>query len=465
MARNLYSLEDGELTLHFDDHDGQSRAWNSTKRFVFVMAGTQGGKTSFGPWWLWREIKNTAVPGELNDYLVVTATYELFTRKILPEMTSVFGDLLGIGRYWGTNRTIELRENLDPSAPFLANNANDKMFARIMLISATAGGKAVGVKALESATAKAAWLDECGLDEFPQVAWEAVNRRISIARGRVLGTTTLYNFDWMYHQIYVPWEAGDPDIDVVQFDSIENPIFPIEEYERAKRILPGWKFDMLYRGIFTRPAGMIYQDYDESVHVVDPFPIPSAWSLYIGIDPGAVNTAMIWIAVDPHTKREYVFRESLQGNMTTEEHAKRLNELLHPFKGSVRIVGGCASEKQFRMDLQSAGIPVQAPPIDAVESGIDRVTARLKSGKFFIFRTCPMLRGQMREYSRELDQEGQPTEKIKNKEKYHALDALRYGVSRMPLLWVQGIPLQNATTPGQEVPTMMSRSKKVPKLM
>jgi len=88
-ASDIYAIdENGKLKLRL--HEGQTRAWDSERRFVFVIAGTQGGKTSFGPWWLWREIKEC---GE-GDYLVVTATYDLFKLKLLPEMQRVFGRVL-----------------------------------------------------------------------------------------------------------------------------------------------------------------------------------------------------------------------------------------------------------------------------------------------------------------------------------------------------------------------------------
>ena len=71
--KSLWSVDGGKLTLSF--HEGQARAWKSQRRFIFVLAGTQGGKTSWGPWWLWREIQRTARKGELNDYLA-TAGFE-----------------------------------------------------------------------------------------------------------------------------------------------------------------------------------------------------------------------------------------------------------------------------------------------------------------------------------------------------------------------------------------------------
>ena len=54
---------DGVLRYRF--HPGQWQAWNAERRHVVVLAGSQGGKTSFGPAWLHREIQ-TAGPG---DYL------------------------------------------------------------------------------------------------------------------------------------------------------------------------------------------------------------------------------------------------------------------------------------------------------------------------------------------------------------------------------------------------------------
>jgi len=49
----------------------------------------------------------------------------------------------------------------------------------------------------------------------------------------------------------------------------------LAEYERAKRTLPAWKFEMFYNGNFSRPAGLIYEDYNEGIHLVDDFRHPT----------------------------------------------------------------------------------------------------------------------------------------------------------------------------------------------
>lgn len=422
----LVNVGSEKLTLNF--HHGQLNAWDSRARFVFILAGTQSGKTSFGPWWLWREVYgdgNGYKGAGSGDYLAVTANYDLFKLKMLPEMRYVFEQVLNVGRYHPSDRVIELKN--PKTGQFDAEKASDPMWARIILRSAAAGAKKgkEGAGGLESATAAAAWLDECGLDEFSLQAWEAVLRRLSLSQGRILGTTTLYNLGWMKHEVYERWEAGDLDFDVHQFDSITNPAFPRPEYERARRTLPAWKFRMMYQGQYDRPAGMIYHDFDEHIHLIKPFEIPVKWARYVGIDPGPIHTATIWLAEDVEHDCYYLYRETLEGNMTSKQHAQKVKERAEGER-VIKRIGGSKSEKQFRLDWQEAGVNVQEPSISDVEVGIDRVIGLLKEKRLFIFDTCRGILDEIGSYSRKLDEKGEPTEVIRNKGKYHRLDALRY---------------------------------------
>ncbi|PWR73354.1 hypothetical protein ACKUB1_17830 [Methanospirillum stamsii] len=432
MVKEMIEHTPGGDGIILNLHPGQLRAMNSEKRFVAMLSGTQGGKTSLGPFWLAREIE-TRGPG---DYLAISADYDMFKLKMLPEMLKVFEQTLQIGRYHPSVKVLEIR---DPNTgEFWAEKADDEMYARIILRSAVAGKNETGVKGLESTTAKAAWMDEAGLPEVSLVAFEAVQRRLSLFQGRVLLTSTLYDFGWLRTHVYLPWLNGDPDIDIIRFDSIENPKFPKEEYERAKRKLPSWKFDLQYRGIWTRPAGQIYSDLDESVHVVTPFDIPDHWPVIVGIDFGAVHQALIWISQDPQSGKYYVFDESLEGEMSTKGHCRKAKDKAANHR---RVIwyGGAASEKQQRFDWQAEGINVHQPPISDVESGIDRVTELIKTDRLFFFRTCEKTVSQVIEYSRKVNALGEVTEEIKDKSAYHMADALRYAVSGIDSLNVKQI--------------------------
>jgi hypothetical protein len=115
----------------------------------------------------------------------------------------------------------------------------------------------------------------------------------------------------------------------------------------------------------------------------------------------------------------------LEGNKTTQEHVnavKQYNEY------NLQAWGGAKSETQQRMDWGAAGLRLGEPRVADVEAGINRVIALLKEKQLFVFDTCTGIIDEFGTYSRELDANGQATEKIKDKAAYHRLDALRYVV-------------------------------------
>ncbi len=414
---SLYDI-DGAGTARFHFHPGQLRAWDSERRFVFVFAGTQGGKTSFCPWWLWREITRTArpEPGD-NDYLAVTSTFDLFKLKLLPEFKRVFESELGWGRYWSSDRVIELA---DPaSGRFLARNADDAMWGRIILRSAAGGG------GLESATARGAVLDECGQDEYTVETWEAVQRRTALHQGRVFGATTLYNLGWTKTEIYDRWASGDQNIDVIQFDSALNPSFPREEYDRMSATMPAWRFNMFCRGLFSKPAGMIYDCWDDVLHKVSDFPIPREWPRVVGIDFGGVNVALVWLAHDVSTQVWYLYRELLTGSQSTAGYVAEARRLSMG-ENVVAWWGGSGSEDQQRRDWAREGLRVLKPPVSDVESGIAQVYAMLKPYQLKVFESCRGIVDEIGTYRRKLGADSNPTEEIVDKRTFHRLDALRY---------------------------------------
>jgi hypothetical protein len=184
---------------------------------------------------------------------------------------------------------------------------------------------------------------------------------------------------------------------------------------------------MFYNGNFSRPAGMIYEDFTQN-HIIPAFDIPLSWARYLGVDFGAVHTAKIWIAQDPSSKLYYLFREALDGSLSTNGQVATVTKYN---ENNLIAWGGAKSETQQRWDWAAAGLVVGEPLISDVESGIDRVIGLLKAKQLFIFDTCVGIIDEMGTYSRELDANGQPTEKIKDKSTYHRLDALRYVASGM----------------------------------
>lgn len=395
--------------LIYDFHPGQWEAWDALERFILVLAGTQGGKTSWGPAWLHREIENMG-PG---DYMVVAPTYKLMSLKALPEFLKLFKIMLGLGDYKKSENVFYVSKRGEVALW----GEEQEQGTRILF------GYATDPDSLESATAKAAWLDEAGQDKFKLSSYEAILRRLSLAQGRVLITTTPYNLGWLKQLLFDVQYSRD-DIRVVRFDSTENPSFPKEEMERARRDLPPWKFNMFYRALFTRPAGMIFDCFDESIHRIPAMSIPPKWRHYMGQDYGGVNTAAVYLAKEPGVGGRYIlYKEYLAGGRTAKEHKEAM---LLGESAMFTVYGGAKSEDQWRSEFSAAGLYVGTPPISDVEVGIDRVYGALKNGQLLISEDCPQVLDQLARYARELDDMGQPTKKIAQKETFHLIDALRY---------------------------------------
>ena len=404
-----YEVENGRLRYRFDRHRGQWRAWQSMARFVAIISGTQGGKTSFGPLWLHREVK-LAGPG---DYLVATPTFPLLEVKALPEFRRLFEDLFFLGKYFSSpTRRFEFSD-FGQRAMW---GASGRDYATKILF-----GYAADPESLESATARAAWLDEAGQKRFKLGSWEAILRRLSIHMGRVLITTTPYFLNWLKTKI---WDRRrQSGYEVVNFRSVDNPAFPREEYERARRDLPEWKFRMYYDGLFTRPAGLIYDAFDRELHVERPFPIPDDWQRYMGVDFGGVNTGAVKFAQRPGTDTYYLYQEYRGGNRTAAEHARAL---LAGEPHTPIAFGGSRSEGQWRNEFRAAGLTLRPPVIGDVEVGINRVYGAHRRNQIYVFESCEAYLDEKASYSRKLDEAGEPTEEIEDKSSYHLMDAERY---------------------------------------
>jgi len=411
--------------LHLNLNEAQKAVWNSTKRFVFLFAGTQSGKTSFAPHWLFREIQRTAAPfnpdkpEELNDYLVVTSTFPLLNLKLLPSFLLVYQDILKIGTYNKGERVFY----------FDYNNCK----GRIIFCSAE------NPESMESATAKAAVLDECGQVQFRKEAWDAVLRRLSLARGRILGTTTLYSGGgWLKNEVYDHWKKQDEiglSIDVFQYPSTVNPKFSQEEFDRAKATMPEWLFSLLYLGMYATPVGLIYDSFNTEACLINrnKSPVQPSWPHYVGMDFGN-DTAAVFYACDPGTGFMYLDKEYMATGLTTEQHVNALKEMSKNMNIIRRVGGkGDKGDDGWRGDFTKAGWPVLMPTVQSVEVGIQRVYAWHKLNKLFVFSDLYDYLREKQSYSYKLDNTNSTTGEIEGKQRYHLMDAERYILSEFNL--------------------------------
>ncbi len=451
--KEIYIIVDGRLEINV--HLGQNEILESSEKIILALCGTQSGKTTIGPLWLYTRILKFGA----GDYAGVSPTFALMELKLIPEFRRFFEDMLKLGKYY----TAPIRKFVFSKEGLRRTFGDDTKPCVVYF------GYAENPDSLESSTYKAVWGDEAGQKKFKLDSHDALQRRLAVNQGPVLYTTTPYEFNWMKSRIHdkagvISYfdktkgtmvrevrPGGDPNIKVVRFESTMNPAFPEEEFERQRNALPPWKFDMMYRAIWRRPAGTIYDcfidklvtDPNEKGHLCRPFAIPKSWTRVIGIDFGNVNLAAAFFAIDPATGNIYLYRTYHTGAKSAKQHVA---SLLSREDGVPIAVGGAPSEEEWRDLFSRAGLPVYRPTIDGVEEGIEAVYEAFKSGRLFVFSSLDKVIDDFLSYARELDKDGEPTEKIEDKHSYHRLDAVRYGLSeimRTGLLGKQVIKSKN----------------------
>lgn len=461
-----------------DLHVGQLAAWLSERRFVAVYAGWQSGKTVIGAHWLVREMQRRGA----GDYAVIVPTYPILLNKALPELKVAFK---GIGVWKGGEKYFEITPE-----------GARKLGWPIGSIGRILVRHGESPDAIEAFTAKAIWIDEPG--QLKDSVWTAIQPRGAVFEARFFFTSRPYSHNWYVREIWARVMGkdnkrradADPDIEVINFRSIDNTSFSKKEYYRQKAIMPDWEFAMKYDGVPTRPAGAIWGCFINDPDVFETtgetntcrsFVIPDDWPIEGGVDFGNNNTAALLKAAElidgvdtlgrparVPTGRHFFFAGYKKAGRTNEEHAWALrcaaNQLTSSFEIAfsqwskdpsramrdmgdpppqvianllarctrhLTLVGGSHQEQGWRDSYRLGGVTVIEPRDNNVEVQISCAFAGLKTLQAIFFADLVDEVAQIENYSRKLDDDQQPTKEIHEKGKQHWADAFRYIASKV----------------------------------
>ena len=377
---------------------------NLTASVLAAIAGTGGGKTILGYWWLHSRMET--YPGY--TWGMAEPTYSMLSKIIL---TSSDPDRPSLEEYF---RLIGHHPQYHAVDHILFTD-----FGKVYL------GSADNPDSMQGAALKGYWLDEAG--QMTLHAFETARQRVSMMQGQVFLTTTPYDLGWLLTE--VAQKADGKDVVVERWRSIDRPGFPIESYERERRTLPPWRFAMLYDALFERPAGLIYGAFNERTCLINRFPIPDTWLRYVGHDFGGANPAAMFYAQDPATGYFYAYHEYLPGaGRSTYEHVEEFKKIVAG-TNVLKRVGGSHQEEEIRQGYTAHGWVIQEPKINSVEEQINKVIGLHQLNKVFVFNDLREYLNEKRTYSRKLDAQYRPTEEIADKARFHLLDAERYILS------------------------------------
>jgi phage terminase large subunit len=222
--------------------------------------------------------------------------------------------------------------------------------------------------------------------------------------------------------------------------------------------LTGARYERMRWGKWVAAEGLVYEGWDESVHLIDRFKIPTEWTRWISVDLGFTNpTCIQWWAEDPDG-RLYLHRELYRTRTLVEDHAKRMLELTRSRSGKwseprPRAII-CDHDAEDRATLEKHLGMSTVPAKKSVSDGIQAVQSRLKvqaDGKPRLF----LFRDSLADVDEDLVSRALPTRTVEEitgyvwavkpgtggselkeaplKQNDHAMDALRYMVAERDL--------------------------------
>jgi hypothetical protein len=287
--------------------------------------------------------------------------------------------------------------------------------------------------------------EELGLD-----AWETLSTRVT-GRGAVTPHPMLFgdcNPGPPTH-----WILSRPALKVLHSRHEDNPTLYDERTgewtEQGRRTLTvldsltGVRKERLRFGRWVAAEGVVYEEFDRGLHVINSFPIPRDWRRVRSVDFGYTNPFVCqWWAIDPDG-RAYLYREVYRAGRLVEDHARDIRALT----GSDPIEATVADhDAEDRATLARHGI-VTVPARKAVGLGIQAVQARLRPAgdgkpRLFIFRDALAARDEslvasrrpvctadeFETYSWPKGADGKPVKEEPVKSDDHGMDAMRYAV-------------------------------------
>jgi len=282
------------------------------------------------------------------------------------------------------------------------------------------------------------WFDE----EPPEDVYRECQMRVIDKRGDLFGTMTpLKGLTFVYDEIYLN-ARGNREVWYEFMEWADNPYLSKSEIALLSESMASDELESRRYGRFQSGEGLVYAEFDENVHVIDPFPVPFDWQNNLSIDPGLNNPLSChWYAVD-YDDNVYVVAEHYEAGRDVDYHAQKIKQISSELewhtdgKGRISALIDPAANQRTLAAVRSVselfserGILVNTNVNKDLFSGISRVKSYLKgvNGKprLYIFRNCTNLIREIKGY-------WWGNGDVPRKKDDHALDELRYFLMTRP---------------------------------
>jgi phage terminase large subunit len=227
-----------------------------------------------------------------------------------------------------------------------------------------------------------AYAQEC--TELTQGDWESVTTRLRngvMPYQQIIGDC---NPDGPYH--WIPQRAKAGALVMLQSRHEDNPVLwdhskndwtdVGRKYIAKLDALTGVRYYRLRRGLWWAAEGIIYDEWDPKVHMIDYHPIPKEWPRIWAVDFGFTNP-FVWkaYAEDPDG-RLIRYREIYRTETLVEDHCRLIAAITEDEPKPYAVI--CDHDAEGRATFERHLEVPTLPAYKNVAEGIQGVKARLK---------------------------------------------------------------------------------------
>ncbi|HPD02524.1 MAG TPA: terminase family protein, partial [Clostridia bacterium] len=293
-----------------------------------------------------------------------------------------------------------------------------------------------GREKFQGASLDFVWFDE----EPPEDIYNECRMRLIDKKGDIFGTMTpLKGLSFIYHEIYLN-QNQNPEIWYTQMEWKDNPYLDAAEVDAMMKSTSEDVQESRRFGRFHSGTGLVYPEFSEQKHVIEPFDIPYEWQSAISIDPGLNNPLSAHFYAVDGDGVIYVVAEHYQKGKDVSWHSARLFELADAIgwrrdrEGRLTaLIDSAAGQRTLAAQKSVAelfienGILVNTRVNKDLFSGIAKVKSLFcqEPPKIYIFKNCVNLIRELKGY---FWGQGDTPKKTDD----HALDELRYFVMSCP---------------------------------
>lgn len=274
-------------------------------------------------------------------------------------------------------------------------------------------------------------IDEVAKIRNKKRVWEEILRpALSDYQGFCIFISTPQGKDYFW-DLWVKGQRNEDGYESWQFKTEDNPFIPRSEIKAAKDTMSERSFRQEYEASFEDFTGIIWPEFEEKIHVIEPIVLSQHLTRVGAIDFATTGTTAALFCTVDEDGNLYITGEYYQQNKRASEVSDSIRNRSEIWYGDP--AGKRKSENRngvlfsFFDEYLDNGLTI-IPAQNDVNPGINRVAEYFKHGKIRIFNTCKNLIAELEKYhwSEERETVAGILEPKPYKSFDHACDCLRY---------------------------------------